>query len=384
MKNAWSKANSRAPQRYPKKNRATVYNYWILCCLGVLFCVGCACIQIIQDSFWNTIDDEYTYVSSKSLSEEERRNWNPDAIRQRNELKYKQNRTVCVERTTNGHCAPVFCDNHRPASWTNIIIRPLDIRGTRSMMMSTSNPTKDEAEGGRFNVCAISEEYQFIFVPTLRSGGGTILSILKKGMCDGGSFDETTLQCTNQDDGKSGRERLRFQECAEVVSTYPDYKVFTFVRNPYSRWLSAYAMGVAFSRSQFKNFPLTIEEFLFDPKSLTKYSWVQSNYWTSQMNFFLDYQGCPVVDFIGHLELFDQDMAVILNIIGRPSPLIRYFEENNHDIQAKKSFSYRQNATASGVMLDESMLSETAIELIQQRSITEIALLGYGSHYPFV
>ena len=79
--------------------------------------------------------------------------------------------------------------------------------------------------------CALSHKYQFMFVHVLKSGGTTIKGFLQRALCNG-----TTKACPY----------LEIVDCATAIVAHPHYFVFSFVRNPYSRMYSAYAMADAF------------------------------------------------------------------------------------------------------------------------------------------
>jgi len=411
--------------------------------------LGCAIVDLLNENS-GSFNDDYPFVSSASLTEEERQRWDPVAIRKQHELQYKQarilNRTVCVDRTRAGECLPAWCDGHGGSTaWTGMIVYPQawnslnrddeeeeedlaendhhnlppDSQPIHSMVMTAlmtkekekatdsdrgqhpqQRPRKPNDEATYHNVdridndkldCVVSDDYQFVFVHTLRSGGSFIKSMLQEAFCTKEAFDKVERHC--------GRERLRLEPCPQALSSLsphrPSYKVFTFVRNPYSRWLSTYTMGVSQSKfqKQSRSFPLTMEEFLNNPADMAQYTQppMSSMYWVPQTHFFLDQRGCPVVDYIGHLETFDEDFELLLKrVLNRPPPLVSYWDnfkaqrqKQGKELDDKLSLSYRKQAQEAGVIYDERALSEMAIALIQQRSIAEVGLLGYGSHYPF-
>merc|ERR1711907_857916 len=88
--------------------------------------------------------------------------------------------------------------------------------------------------------CAVSEDFRFIYIHVLKSGGMSIKATLRAAMCDGGRFDDVRKECARE---AGGRSRLSIQNCADAVQKPPGYTVFSFVRSPFHRWYSAYAMG---------------------------------------------------------------------------------------------------------------------------------------------
>lgn len=359
-----------------KKPPDLLYRLWTAFCLIILVSVLYISISmIIQERHENQVPEEI-------IEEWRRNNWDPDAVRQHHELKYKEDRRVCIEKTARGECSPIWCDDGKSASWTGEILRPSDLRGNRMMR------TTDQDKGHGVADCLVSDEWKFIFVHTLRSGGTTIKETMKQALCGKGGYDDNTQQCK---DNAGGRRRLRMQECSSALVESPKHFSFTFVRSPYSRWVSAYTMGAAHSKvdttqqseGSSNKFPLSFESFMMDPdRTMTKHSTISSSYWQPQMDSILDHRGCPVVDYIGHLERFDDNWSFLLNLLGRPSPLVEFLKQNK-GIVRDQSQSFRKAAKDKGILSDENELGEDAIALIQQRSIGEISLLGYGSRFPF-
>jgi hypothetical protein len=165
------------------------------------------------------------------------------------------------------------------------------------------------------------------------------------------------------------------------VRSNPDYFVFSFVRNPFSRWFSAYSMGVAYSRQPEQPFALSFKEFLERPSAMSRHSKVNSAHWTPQTSFILDSKGCPVLDFVGHLENLDEDFMQVVDLIGRPKQLVQFLETNGGLRRASgtaygdKAKEIRQkDGSAAAIYTPDN------IELISKLSEEEFSLLGYDAH----
>jgi hypothetical protein len=253
---------------------------------------------------------------------------------------------------------------HRPASLRN-----------HSMMLS------GQAKAG--SGCAISHRYQFLYIHVLKSGGMTIKTFLKQALC----HLSTKMPC------KGGPDALQIVSCRTAIQRYPHYFVWSFVRNPYGRMYSSYAMALDYNHKKGRNETLPPFEFeqyvtakggggnlhphskkrrynrgirptttngrqlreLFMPhnrqslhlpprrgsktgnhplltltpqcqarRSLTYMDPVhcQPQY---QFLFDDDHRHCPVFDFLGRLEHFQQDLKRVVGILQSPE-LDRHYQ----------------------------------------------------------
>ena len=232
--------------------------------------------------------------------------------------------------------------------------------GPRGLRMQTSGSAK--AGSG----CAISHKYQFIFVHVLKSGGTTVKGFLQRALCGSNNCP-------------AGDNNLEIVNCAASVAKYPHYFVFSFVRNPYARMYSAYAMADSFRGHKtrpkppfsFEAFALGVQkapnpdgsnnsavEEVFptgissmqvekirrrrkkvanDKNAFRRHlSYLDPSHYLPQATFLFasGYSGCPVVDFIGHLETMHDDLETVLAYIDSPE-LWSYFHNQNNKTKAK-------------------------------------------------
>lgn len=232
--------------------------------------------------------------------------------------------------------------------------------GPRGLKMQTSGSAK--AGSG----CAISHKYQFIFVHVLKSGGTTVKGFLQKAFCG-------SNHC------QVGNGYLDIVNCAASIAKYPHYFVFSFVRNPYARMYSAYAMANSFRGHPTKpKPPFSFEAFTLgkektsnpdgsnssaveetfpagiSSKQVEKIRWrrkqiandknmfrrhlsyLDPSHYAPQSTFLFTSgsSGCPVVDFIGHLETMHDDLETVLTYIDSPE-LWSYFHSQNNKTGAK-------------------------------------------------
>ena len=177
--------------------------------------------------------------------------------------------------------------------------------------------------------CAISHKYKFIFVHVLKSGGTAVKGFLQTGLCG-----NNNIPC------QTDPNNLQIVDCAASIVRYPHYFVFSFVRNPYSRMYSAYAMAHAYRDNPKNPKPtFSFEAFALgrDPnatkvtpslpknKFRNQLSYLHPSHYSPQTKYLFTSKKCPAVDYIGHLETMNEDLATVLERIGSPE-LWKYYE----------------------------------------------------------
>lgn len=157
--------------------------------------------------------------------------------------------------------------------------------------------------------CTISEKYKFVFPHIYKSGGSSLKNWFISVLCDGvekkkGRFHPTANQACL---GKV----LRHGSCKEL-GRHPDFFTFVFVRHPVNRSISQYAMATApkFWKGNATRPPL--ETFVRTPHKFMKDSRLSTVHIRPQYDFVFSHSGCPVVDFVGHLETYNRDFYYIL------------------------------------------------------------------------
>ena len=125
---------------------------------------------------------------------------------------------------------------------------------------------------------------------------------------------------------KKGPLRLAHLKAREYVSCghmtqeqYESYFTFSFVRNPWSRFVSLYrALGFNM-RFQFKLFIL----YEFNRTVTEGYTWLVR----PQSDFIIDENGNPLVDFIGKFENLQNDFDKICNKIDLPQINLKHINK---------------------------------------------------------
>jgi len=129
--------------------------------------------------------------------------------------------------------------------------------------------------------------------------------------------------------------------------TYKRYFTFTFVRNPYSRLLSAYRF---LNEGGFKN-----NEREWAERNISKYQsfdefvkkWINEksiwsyNHFKPQYSFVCDISLKPEVDFIGKVESIDEDFEKVCNILEIENKLSVHNKSNADTYNWKQYYSNR-------------------------------------------
>ena len=150
-----------------------------------------------------------------------------------------QSANTCVGKR-GGQCRAIPCgsddstteqDSPKNISYYDgLIYRPNNNSTIRGTPMQLSGHAKSGSG------CALSHQYQFLYVHVLKSGGMTLKGFLKQGLCDG----STQMPCRGDEES----QRLQIVDCGRAIREHPHYFVWSFVRNPFSRMYSAYAMAL--------------------------------------------------------------------------------------------------------------------------------------------
>lgn len=285
----------------------------------------------------------------------------------------KDQTDVCAVKTDNA-CAIERCDPDDTSSDEfnyrgGFIHRDDDIRGA-AMRVSGS------AMAG--SGCAMSNKYKFIYIHVLKSGGISLKGFLKDALC--GTEDKVSSSFSGSRapfSCKAGMNVLQIVDCAQAIRQHPDYFVWSFIRNPYSRFYSGYAMAAGYKRNPHDEPKFSFEDFALHPDRRRALSrGVSSSHYLPQTAFLFDRMGCPVFDYLGHLEKLNEDLKTVLEFIGSPELI---------DYAAAMNGVHHTTGTAFGKALksrDPSFdLQNVFNKKLQQSTVTEYAsdfrLLGY-------
>ncbi len=146
----------------------------------------------------------------------------------------------------------------------------------------------------------IAHNLKAIFIHVHRTGGNSIRNLLWQKA--GKELEEVTAH----GNFRSPENQLLFQ--------YKDYLKFGFVRNPWDRLLSWYALSQKVQNKPIaqrsKHFEKYLHSLLVDGVGMDDY------FHANQLDFFSDKNGDPLVDQIGRYEQYEKDLKKIFQAIG--------------------------------------------------------------------
>ncbi len=162
--------------------------------------------------------------------------------------------------------------------------------------------------------CTVSHKHKFIFPHIYKSGGSSLKNWFVSVLCDGvvkkrGDRHPTANQACPHD--------ILYHGSCNELAQHPDYFAFAFVRHPVNRTISQYGMMTH------RNFwtggeKPTLESFVKTPLIAARGSRLAHGHFHKQYDFVFNRQGCPVVDFIGHLETYERDFYFVLGKLDAP------------------------------------------------------------------
>lgn len=163
---------------------------------------------------------------------------------------------------------------------------------------------------------------------------------------------------------------------APLNETCRDYKVFCFVRNPWSRVVSCYHKKIVnantanklllLSRHPKIKLNFTFNQFVEFLCSEEGSDFKADEHWVSQHKLLLEKSGQPLYDHVGKLELFPESMESVLGKIGIAS-IVGAEIGRSEQMKTKKEHEHYQD------YFDDDTWEKIAI-----RYARDIELFGYG------
>jgi len=260
--------------------------------------------------------------------------------------------TACASKNPDtGVCSITPCHNNTttaPHFTDGALLRDNNIRGTPMILSG-----KARAGSG----CAVSRKHKFIYIHVLKSGGMTLKAFFKKALCDG----STEMPCQN------GRDMLDIVDCRAALQQYPDFFVFSFVRNPYARLYSGYSMATLYgnedAQQEQHSSQISFEQFALRPRIRDSMSPVSASHYVPQSVFLMDRHECPVYDFVGRLEHLEEDLLQVLHLIGAPE-LLQAFQ---------KGMLQHEQSTAYGSRMHQDLQQAYANDQVKKAVMHEYA-----------
>ncbi|MBE9046263.1 sulfotransferase family 2 domain-containing protein [Pleurocapsales cyanobacterium LEGE 10410] len=165
----------------------------------------------------------------------------------------------------------------------------------------------------------ISHKHKFIFIHIPKCGGTSIESFLKKNTEALGYQKEDGLEYT-----------MRKEGLAKIINLYPHYFTFTFVRNPFDRFVSIWKHSERGQTNYYHKLHrnLSFKEYAYAVKELNLAQLSQFDLYHSkqQTEFILDYnknyffkiprKTNDKCDFIGKLENLQRDFKQVCELLN--------------------------------------------------------------------
>ncbi|BDS10280.1 sulfotransferase family protein [Aureispira anguillae] len=187
----------------------------------------------------------------------------------------------------------------------------------------------------------ISHDVQLIFIHVHRTGGSSIINLLKNEL-------RSKVEILSQHGNAKTAE-------SSFLAQYPHYFTFGFVRNPWDRLLSWYSLLTKWDRRSLDQERLRFEQFIE-----LNYACRPSDpfFHYNQLDYFTNTTIDVQVDRIGRYENYAQDAQRIFNSIGLPFSNIP-----------------QQNATYSKCYKD--YYTTKSQKLVHQKCYKDIEHFGY-------
>jgi len=269
--------------------------------------------------------------------------------------------------------------------WEEIIERPSLFGYAGRFTHRVGNNTKPLPETlgdtGWASGCLLSDEYKFVFIHVLKSGGTGVKKFIKDSLCGldaeieniDGSYSQ---KCTNMP-----ATLIRAEGCKKSIRDHQDYFHFSFVRNPFSRMYSAYSMMDGFppkngvkGRLSTKDF--SFSEFVVNPYERSIHTSMWPGHYDQQYPFlFSEKEMCPMFDFIGRLEHFDEDMRRILTHLNATKMQDYMNSLPGGSISSANSWGSRKKQSNGGLRKQYS--TPQVIGRVASDYIHDFRLLGY-------
>ncbi len=102
---------------------------------------------------------------------------------------------------------------------------------------------------------------------------------------------------------------------ADFFDQYADYLKFAFVRNPWDRWVSWYALSCMYNIRQ-AEFSFSFAEFIDDYPALKTRLGFDNSFLYNQLDYITNRQGKLVCDVIGRYENYANEVRGIFQRLG--------------------------------------------------------------------
>jgi len=283
---------------------------------------------------------------------------------------------ACVRKEEN-QCQLYPCEERNGA--TTEIVAPNRVFGyAGNFVHRDRNITKplppSLGDTGWASGCILSEEYKFVFIHVLKSGGTGVKKFIKDSLC--GPAD---IQCKHVP-----KTLVRAEGCIKSIRDHQDYFHFSFVRNPFSRLYSAYSMMDGFPppngvRGRLPTKDFSFPDFVLKPNQRDLHTSMWPGHYERQETWlFSEKEQCPMFDFLGRLEHFDEDMRRIL-IHLNATKMLDYLDAIGGKIMPANSWGADKKKSLGGGLQKEYSTPQI-IGRVASDYRKDFQLLGYNIH----
>lgn len=168
----------------------------------------------------------------------------------------------------------------------------------------------------------VSDSHKLIFIHIQKTGGSTIHKLLQERVPD--------LHLVKPRHGGAIRAKQK-------VDGWDEYYKFAFVRNPWDRMVSWYSMVTKSPQNSNKLWRYardnssTFEEFIYNcTDEVEIWKGVYYSFTYNQLDYLTNENGDLLVDFIGRLENFDEDVREVFDKIGVDLELVPHKNRSKH------------------------------------------------------
>ncbi|KAL3791553.1 hypothetical protein ACHAW5_000856 [Stephanodiscus triporus] len=247
--------------------------------------------------------------------------------------------------------------------------------------------------------CILSDEYKFVFIHVLKSGGKvdrflssvqirSLLSFVVNAIrfIPGTAvkkFIRDSLCGIDDDECEHVPTTLvRAEGCIKSIRDHQDYFHFSFVRNPFSRMYSAYSMMDGFPpkngiRGRLPTKDLSFSNFVLKPYQRGLHTSMWPGHYDRQETFLFSEDKCPVFDFLGRIEHFDEDIRRVLNHLNA-TKMIEYLESMGGKVTPANSWGSDKKKIVGGLRKEYS--TPQIVSRVASEYMSDFQLLGYDSH----
>eukprot|EP00581_Thalassiosira_minuscula_P012310 CAMPEP_0183719712 /NCGR_PEP_ID=MMETSP0737-20130205/12535_1 /TAXON_ID=385413 /ORGANISM="Thalassiosira miniscula, Strain CCMP1093" /LENGTH=356 /DNA_ID=CAMNT_0025949449 /DNA_START=250 /DNA_END=1320 /DNA_ORIENTATION=+ len=221
--------------------------------------------------------------------------------------------------------------------------------------------------------CILSDEYKFVFVHVLKSGGTAVKKFIKDSLC--GPDDS---ECAHVPE-----TLVRAEGCIKAIKYHQSYFHFSFVRSPFSRLYSAYSMMDGFPplngiRGRPPTRDYSFSDFVLSPNKRELHTSMWPGHYDAQQDMLFSEEACPMFDFLGRVEYFDEDIRRILNHLNA-TKMLDYLDSIGGKIMPANSWGADKKKSIDGGLRKE-YSSPQVMQRVASNYRRDFDLLGYNPH----